>query len=163
MEHKESEPQEALEDELESGLKEARHDSFMKFPEQIKELIFFGNMPRMVNGSVETEYDSEGLSESKMYDTPFKDLNEHNQYSEKRSELTEREFLRIMYQAAADVGCTREWLQEMDEKVKQLHFDEYAQYREALKKIYLVLRRQGFSNNDIVEYSCLMSCQQKHQ
>jgi len=154
MEHKESELQEALENELESGLKEARHNSFLKFPEQIRELMFFANLPVKVTGLMEQSYDDQGLSESMAYDTPFKDLiddKERNRYGEKILELTQREFLRIMYQAAADVGYTREWLQEMYEKAnRELSPDEHEQYREALKKVYLVLRRQGFSHNDIV-------------
>ena len=154
MDYKESTPQEVLENELESGLNEARHDSFMKFSEQIREFKFFESFPVFVTGLMEKNYDDAGLSESKAYDTPLKDLTDDKQgsrYSEKRLELTQREFLRIMYQAAADVGYTREWLQEMYEKAnRELSPDEHGQYREALKKVYLVLRLQGFSHNDIV-------------
>lgn len=58
-----------------------------------------------------------------------------------------------MYQAVAQAGYTREWLYEMEEQANtkdKLSGDEFVQYLEALKKIYLILRREGFSHYEIL-------------
>ncbi|MBI4360138.1 MAG: hypothetical protein HY564_03535 [Candidatus Jacksonbacteria bacterium] len=152
--HKGSEPKDDLEKEIESQLENARHDQLGNFTKEINELQFFGHFPIFISGLQEKNYDDHGLSESMEYDTPLQNLvneKERKQYSEKRLTLTQREFLRILYQAAADAGYTREWLQEICQKADhELSSDEHTQYREALKKMYLVLRRQGFSHSDIV-------------
>ena len=153
-----SEPRttQSIEAELEQLMERSRQEQKFKFPKEVEDLLFFQNFPMAVSRLMEQGYNNAGLSESMAYDSPLKNLisddGERIRYSPRRLELTQREFLQVMYQAAVEAGYTREWLQEMYERARQSLLSEQQQteYREALKKIYLILRQQGFCHEDIV-------------